>query len=181
MLDLSALPRCTRCALSTTRQRVVVGSGPATATLVVVGEAPGRSEDEGGKPFVGRSGQLLTRLISDELHLERDDYFITNVVKCRPPENRTPTRLEIATCRAWLQEQLALFPRAVVLAVGNTAGRALFGYRESLASVRGQVLQSDLGRGLVTFHPAAALRGGPSVVEMMREDLGQLHALLVTP
>ncbi len=181
MFDLSALASCTRCALSTTRQRVVVGSGPQGATLVVVGEAPGRSEDEGGEPFVGRSGQLLTRLIAEELHLERVDYFITNVVKCRPPANRTPTRVEIATCRPWLHEQLALFPRGVVLAVGNTAGRALFGYRDALKSVRGQVLRGELGRGVVTFHPAAALRGGPSVVEMMREDLRRLHALMVAP
>ncbi len=180
MLDLSDLPHCTRCQLSTTRQRVVVGSGPARATLVVVGEAPGRSEDEGGEPFVGRSGQLLTRLIVDELHLEREDYFVTNVVKCRPPANRTPTAVEIATCRPWLEEQLALFSRALVLGVGNTAGRALFGYRGSLASVRGRVFATGVARGLVTFHPAAALRGGPSVVEMMREDLQRLRELRET-
>lgn len=146
-----------------------------------MGEAPGRSEDEGGEPFVGRSGQLLTRLIADELHLERTDYFITNVVKCRPPANRTPTRVEIATCRPWLDEQLALFSHAIVLGVGNTAGRALFGYRESLASVRGRVFARATVRGLVTFHPAAALRGGPSVVAMMREDLRRLGDLWATP
>ena len=180
VLNLAALESCTRCALAASRQRVVVGSGPAAASLVVVGEAPGRNEDEGGEPFVGRSGQLLTRLIADELHLERADYFITNAVKCRPPANRTPTRHELTTCRAWLDEQLAAFPDALVLAVGNTAGRALFGYRGSLASVRGRIFRSDQVRGLVTFHPAAALRGGPSVVAMMREDLRRVATLWET-
>jgi DNA polymerase len=89
-MDLDELPSCRACALSTTRQRVVVGSGPAAPRLMVVGEAPGRSEDEGGEPFIGRSGQLLVRLIYEELGLERAHCFITNAVKCRPPHNRTP-------------------------------------------------------------------------------------------
>jgi len=171
------LATCTRCALSLTRQRVVIGSGPAQARLVVVGEAPGRSEDEGGEPFIGRSGQLLVGLIEAELGLRREDYFITNVVKCRPPENRTPRVREIKCCRPWLEEQLLSRRTSVVLAVGNTAGRAVFGYREALRDVHGTYFDGELARGLVTFHPAAALRGGPSVVAMIREDLGRLRAL----
>ena len=171
------LATCTRCELSLTRQRVVIGSGPSQSRLVVVGEAPGRSEDEGGEPFIGRSGQLLVRLIEEELGLRRADYFITNVVKCRPPENRTPRVREIESCRPWLEEQLRARRAGIVLAVGNTAGRAVFGYREALRDVHGKFFHGDLARGLVTFHPAAALRGGPSVVAMIREDLGRLRAL----
>lgn len=172
------LATCTRCDLSRTRQRVVIGSGPDQSRLVVVGEAPGRSEDEGGEPFIGRSGQLLMRLIEEELGLRRQDYFITNVVKCRPPENRTPKAHEIESCRPWLEGQLASRRASLVLAVGNTAGRAVFGYRDALREVHGLFFETFLARGLVTFHPAAALRGGPSVVAMMREDLRRLHAVL---
>ena len=175
---VEGLATCTRCALSRTRQRVVIGSGSERARLVVVGEAPGRSEDEGGEPFIGRSGQLLVRLIEEELALRRGDYFITNVVKCRPPENRTPKAGEIEACRSWLEAQLVDQGPSAVLAVGNTAGRALFGYRESLRAVRGRLLVSEFARGLVTYHPAAALRAGPSVVAMMREDLRALKTLL---
>ncbi len=175
---LEGLAACTRCALSRTRQRVVIGSGPRYARLVVIGEAPGRSEDEGGEPFIGRSGQLLVRLIEEELSLGRSDYFITNVVKCRPPQNRPPRAGEIAACHPWLEAQLAAQLPAAVLAVGNTAVRALFGYRESRGEVRGRLLTNELARGLVTYHPAAALRAGPSVVAMMREDLRGLRTLL---
>ncbi|MDE3044177.1 MAG: uracil-DNA glycosylase [Acidobacteriota bacterium] len=178
-VDLSELPTCARCALAATRQRVVVGSGPTNARLVVVGEAPGRFEDEGGQPFVGRSGQLLVRVIEEELGLGREAYFITNTVKCRPPQNRPPRRDEIATCRPWLDEQLRVAAGAVVLAVGNVAGRAVFGYTGPLAHARGRLLSSARARGVVTYHPAAALRGGSSVVAMMREDLRVLRPLVV--
>ncbi|MDE3107124.1 MAG: uracil-DNA glycosylase [Acidobacteriota bacterium] len=178
-VDLSELPTCARCALAATRQRVVVGSGPTNARLVVVGEAPGRFEDEGGQPFVGRSGQLLVRVIEEELGLGREAYFITNTVKCRPPQNRPPRRDEIATCRPWLDEQLRVAAGAVVLAVGNVAGRAVFGYTGPLAHARGRLFTSARARGVVTYHPAAALRGGSSVVAMMREDLRVLRPLVV--
>jgi len=175
-VTIDELATCTRCALSLTRQRVVIGSGPDHPRLVVVGEAPGRVEDEGGEPFTGRSGQLLVRLIEEELGLRRCDYFITNVVKCRPPKNRTPQAREIHSCRPWLEGQLLARRDGVVLAVGNTAGRAVFGYRDALRDVHGRFFDGELARGLVTFHPAAALRGGPSVVAMIREDLGHLRA-----
>ena len=108
MAGLDGAVTCTRCALAATRQRVVLGSGPTPARLLVVGEAPGRNEDEGGEPFIGRSGQLLTRLIAEEVGLSREEYFITNVVKCRPPNNRPPRREEITACAPWLAAQLAL-------------------------------------------------------------------------
>lgn len=181
VLDRLALAACTRCALCTTRQRVVIGSGPARPSLVVVGEAPGRNEDDGGEPFIGRSGQLLARLLLEEVGLTREQYFITNVVKCRPPLNRTPTTAEIATCRPWLDEQLADLAPRVVLAVGNVAARALFGWREGISVRHGEAVARSTGWGLATYHPAAALRGGPNVVDVMRSDLRTLRDLLVAP
>jgi len=169
---------CTRCALSTTRQRVVFGSGDPRARLALIGEAPGRVEDDGGEPFIGRSGQLLFELVSSVLYLVREQCYVTNVVKCRPPNNRTPTRLEIATCRPWLDEQLAALEARVVVTLGNTATRALLGVNEPISALRGRSFPLGGATVVPTFHPAAALRGGPSVVEMMRRDLGVVAELL---
>jgi len=155
-----------------------VGSGPPRAALMVIGEAPGRSEDEGGEPFIGRSGQLLVRLIEEEVGLSRADYFITNVVKCRPPANRTPRREEIESCHPWLVEQLALVQPRVVLALGNTAARAVFGFADGIGRTHGRVQQLGSARGLATYHPAAALRGGPRVVDVLREDLRRVRDLM---
>jgi DNA polymerase len=177
---LEGIATCTRCALSGTRQRVVVGSGPRTPTLLLIGEAPGRTEDEGGEPFIGRSGQLLFRLLEEETGLTRADCFVTNVVKCRPPENRTPTREEIAACRPWLDEQLGLVAPRLVVTLGLTAARSVFGERRSMADLHGRVLEVAGVAGLATYHPAAALRQGPSVVDVMRADLNVVREL-VTP
>lgn len=177
-VDLTALVTCTRCELSRTRQRVVVGAGPSSPWLVVIGEAPGRSEDEGGEPFIGRSGQLLFRLLAEETTLTREQCFVTNVVKCRPPENRTPTPHEIATCRPWLDEQLRMVSPRAILTLGLTASRAVFGVTDPMGSLHGRSLRLGDTPGLATYHPAAALRGGPSVVDMMRQDLRRLRPIL---
>ncbi len=176
--DLAELPTCTLCALSETRQRVVVGSGPLAPVLMVIGEAPGREEDEGGQPFVGRSGRLLFQLIEEETGLVRSDCFVTNVVKCRPPANRTPTRHELSACRPWLTEQFRLVKAPLVLALGNTAARSVFGYEEGIGQTHGRIVQLDDAQGMATYHPAAALRGGPSVVDVMRADLRILKSLV---
>jgi len=179
--DLSELPTCTRCALSASRQRVVIGSGPARAALMVVGEAPGASEDAGGEPFIGRSGQLLFRLIEEELGLTRAQCFVTNVVKCRPPGNRAPRRAEIQACRLWLDEQLAQVRPRVLLALGLIAATSVFGGVSTIGEAHGVVRSTGEGLGLATYHPAAALRGGPRVVQVMREDLRRVRALLEAP
>ena len=157
---------------------------------MVVGEAPGRYEDEGGDPFIGRSGQLLFQLLSEEVGVERDQCFVTNVVKCRPPANRTPKRGEILACRDWFVAQVDEYAPRVVLGLGNIAARALFGYTEGVGVIHGRVSpviasgRDDVAsnesatRGLATYHPAAALRGGPSVVNVIRADLGILRQLL---
>ena len=179
-IDLVALSTCTRCDLSLTRQRVVIGSGPASPALLVVGEAPGRSEDEGGEPFIGRSGQLLFRLLG-EVGITLAECFVTNVVKCRPPNNRTPSAHELQTCRPWLRAQLDDVRPRVVLALGNTAARSVFGYQQGIGLTHGRVTQLGSGPGLATYHPAAALRGGAAVLELMRADLQIVKSLVELP
>ncbi|MGC1419239.1 MAG: uracil-DNA glycosylase [Acidimicrobiales bacterium] len=179
-LDLNELATCTRCELSLTRRQVVIGSGPRDPVLMVVGEAPGKTEDEGGEPFIGRSGRLLFRLIEEELGLPRERCFVTNVVKCRPPNNRTPRQHEIETCRPWFLAQLADVRPRVVLALGNTAARSIFGYVEGIGQTHGRIAQLASGPGMATYHPAAALRSGSAVLEVMRADLARL-APLVAP
>jgi uracil-DNA glycosylase family 4 len=178
--DLTELPTCTRCVLAQTRQRVVVGSGPLHPSLMVIGEAPGRDEDEGGEPFIGRSGRLLFQLIHEEVGLARAECFVTNVVKCRPPANRTPTRDELTACRPWLSEQFQLVRSPLVLALGNTAARSVFGFEQGIGVTHGRVVMLGGGRGMATYHPAAALRGGPSVVDVMRADLQILKTLVAS-
>ncbi len=179
MRGLAGLETCRGCALAAGRQRVVIGSGPERARLIVVGEAPGASEDAGGEPFVGRSGQLLFGLLG-EVGLTREACYVTNVVKCRPPANRTPRAGEVRACSHWLDAQLEGLGPAPLLGLGLVAARRLFDTREGIASLRGRVLQAGARRGIVSYHPAAALRGGSRVREALAEDLGVL-ATLVAP
>jgi len=117
---------------------------------MVIGEAPGRAEDEGGEPFVGPSGRLLFQLIEEEVGLSRARCFVTNVVKCRPPANRTPTRVELRTCRPWLSEQFAAVRPSLVLALGNTAAKSVFGFTDGIGVTHGRVVELAGGRGLAT-------------------------------
>lgn len=171
---------CTACGLSQTRTNVVVGAGPLEAPLVLIGEAPGAAEDAAGEPFVGRSGSLLLKLVDEVLGLGRADCYIANVIKCRPPSNRPPSRGEIALCAPFLDAQLAAVRAAVVVTVGNTASRTVLGTTEGITSLRGSVHRSPRCTLPVvpTYHPAAALRGGPSVVAAMRDDLALARPFL---
>jgi uracil-DNA glycosylase len=172
---------CTKCRLSETRTTVVFGTGSASSGLLVVGEGPGRDEDLQGLPFVGRSGQLLDRLILEELGLTRASFYIANVVKCRPPGNRDPLADEVAACAPFLEGQLdALHPR-VVISLGNVATRVLLETDEGISALRGRTHRWR-GRVLVpTFHPAYALRGGSGVVAQMRADLVRAKLALAAP
>ncbi|HEY8080935.1 MAG TPA: uracil-DNA glycosylase [Acidimicrobiales bacterium] len=162
---------CTACRLSETRTTVVFGVGGTSSGLLVVGEGPGKEEDLRGEPFVGRSGQLLDRLVYEELGLTRESFYIANVVKCRPPGNRDPAADEVAACARFLDGQLALVDPRVVVSLGNVATRLLLGTEEGISSLRGRT-HPWRGRTLVpTFHPAYALRGGGAVVAQMRADL----------
>ena len=152
---------CTACPeLAATRSRVVVGSAPPGARLLVVGEAPGAHEDASGEPFVGRSGQLLDQLLA-EAGAPRPGVAVLNTLKCRPPGNRPPTPVETSRCRGWVERQLELLSPAVVVALGLSATRWFLG-PTTLAAVRGRVHDVGGRRILPTYHPSAALRFGPA-------------------
>ena len=128
---------CTMCGLWNTRIQTVFGEGPPDSPVVLVGEAPGAQEDAAGMPFVGRSGKLLTTLL-EEADLPREKLFITNMVKCRPPENRLPAKEELACCRPWLRAQMEILRPLIVLAVGNVPTRAFLGTKEGITTLRGR-------------------------------------------
>lgn len=163
---------CTLCQLAEGRTTVVFGEGNPHAGLMVIGEGPGREEDLQGRPFVGRSGQLLDRLLAEEAGLAREQVYIANVVKCRPPGNRDPLPDEIAACHPYLEQQLDLIRPRVLLTLGNFATRALLGTSEGINKLRGRTYPYGPHGSLLvpTFHPAAALRGGGEVVAKMRAD-----------
>lgn len=154
---------CVACPeLAATRQHVVVGDVPASGRprLVLVGEAPGANEDETGRPFVGKSGQLLDQLLADA-GLDRAQAAVLNIVKCRPPANRTPKAPEVVRCSGWLRRQLELLDAPVVVALGLSSAKWFLGPRTVLAAVRGRPHEVD-GRAVwATYHPSAAIRFGP--------------------
>ena len=174
---------CTRCRLHQSRTQVVFGQGDPHADLMFVGEAPGFHEDRQGIPFVGPSGQLLNRLLED-IGLRRQDVYICNVVKSRPPQNRDPQPDEIAACRPWLDAQIRLVDPKVVVTLGNFAAKTLLETTTWITRLRGQTYPFQ-GRVLLpTFHPAAALHAqgrrtaGPSPLEAMEGDFRVLAELL---
>ena len=174
---------CTRCPLHETRTRAVFGAGNADAELMFVGEAPGAEEDRQGLPFVGRAGQLLNQLLG-EIGMSREDVFVANVLKSRPPGNRDPQPLEIEACRPYLFEQVRLIEPRVVCTLGNFATKLLSGSPAGITKVRGTPQVRELGERTVfllpLFHPAAALRT-PAVKETLRGDFERLPELLDTP
>lgn len=171
---------CTRCRLAEGRTNVVFGVGDPGARLMLVGEAPGKNEDLQGEPFVGAAGKLLDELMG-EIGLSRDEAYIANVLKCRPPGNRDPRPDEIDSCKGYLREQLRLISPEVVVTLGNFATKLLLGTETGITRLRGQAFDWWRGAKLVpTFHPAAALRGRPKVAEQMREDFATVSRLLDT-
>jgi len=169
---------CTRCPLAATRTQVVFGVGDAGADLMFVGEAPGREEDLRGEPFVGRSGQLLDRLLVEELGIGREHVYIANVVKCRPPDNRDPRPEEIDACRPFLTEQVDLIAPKVVVTLGNFATKLLLGTDQGITKLRGASYPLGETTLVPTFHPAAALRGGGVVLAQMRADFVRAKQLM---
>ncbi len=157
--------KCTRCELHRTRKNPVVGEGPLDAKVMFVGEAPGKQEDETGRPFVGAAGKLLTHLIEDVLGVKRSTVYITNVLKCRPPGNRDPREDEIRACSPYLWRQIRIIQPRVIIALGRFAGRTLFEKAgltwRSMRAHRGRVynvvIEGVSVKLIVTYHPAAAL------------------------
>jgi uracil-DNA glycosylase len=173
---------CTDCALSGSRTQVVFGAGNADADLMFVGEAPGAEEDRQGLPFVGRSGDLLTRLLA-EAGISREDVFIANTLKCRPPGNRDPRPEEIDACGRWLHEQVRLIEPKVVATLGNFATKLLTGSPEGITRVHGRARPANFGGRTVhlfpLFHPAAALRSS-GTAELLKADIAALPGLVGT-
>lgn len=172
---------CTRCHLSETRTQVVVSRGNREAELMFIGEAPGRDEDLQGLPFVGRSGQLLDRLVAEEMGVGQESFYVCNTVKCRPPGNRDPLPEEISTCRPWLDGQLELVDPKVVVTLGNFATKLLLETGVGITKLRGNsyALPRQPSVTVVpTFHPAAVLRGGGLTMPQMRADLVRAKEIL---
>lgn len=166
-----AASTCTKCKLATAgRTQVVFGMGNPEADLMFVGEGPGAEEDKQGLPFVGRSGQLLDKILFEELGITRESVFIANVVKCRPPGNRDPEPDEIDACRPWLEQQLDLIQPKVVVTLGNFATKLLLETKEGITKLRGRSYPFRGGVLIPTFHPAAVLRGGGEPMAQMRAD-----------
>lgn len=182
LTELAQLARsCVACPeLAATRTTVVVGSMPPSASVLLIGEAPGAQEDASGVPFVGRSGQLLDSLLA-EAGLPRETVAIANVLKCRPPGNRKPRRAEMANCRPWLERQIDLVDPAVICTLGGTAAEWVLGPGVRLAAARAE-RHTFRGRPLVvSYHPAAAIRFGPNGAPLagLRADLALVARLAV--
>lgn len=167
---------CTKCRLCEARNNTVPGEGAERARLVVVGEGPGKTEDETGRPFVGKAGELLTKILS-AIGLAREQVYICNVVKCRPPENRTPQYDEIAACVPYLFRQIELLAPGVILAMGNTAAQTILNTKQSLGALRSKVHRFRGIPVIVTYHPAALLRN-PNWKKPTWDDVRIAHRLL---
>ncbi|MFH0953847.1 MAG: uracil-DNA glycosylase [Verrucomicrobiota bacterium] len=168
--------QCTRCALSKSRTRTVPGQGSSSPEVLFVGEGPGYDEDRQGLAFVGRAGQLLTKII-EAMGFTRDQVFIGNIVKCRPPENRTPYPDEMQACLPYLKEQIALLKPKVIVALGATAVRGLLEVETGITRLRGQWLSYEGIDLMPTYHPAYLLRnpaGKKDVWEDMKAVLARL-------
>ncbi|NIP29928.1 MAG: uracil-DNA glycosylase [Candidatus Dadabacteria bacterium] len=164
------LGECTRCKLHSTRNNIVFGEGNPNARLVFVGEGPGRDEDMQGRPFVGRAGQLLTRIIK-AMGLEREDVYICNVVKCRPPENRNPEPDEVANCEPFLFRQIRSIDPEVIVCLGSVATGLLLKLKNfKMGQLRGTFHQYGNSKLMITYHPAALLRN-PNFKKPVWEDM----------
>ena len=154
-----AVAQCTRCAeLARTRTQTVFGTGSPNARLVFMGEAPGVDEDRQGEPFVGRAGQLLNDIITKGMKLRREDVYILNTIKCRPPGNRTPAPAEIANCREYLDQQLGILHPEFICCLGAVAAQALLATQASLGKLRGRFHEFHGIKVICTYHPAYVLR-----------------------
>lgn len=169
---------CRLCRLHEARATIVAGAGSVRARLMIVGEAPGAEEDAQGLPFVGRSGELLTKMLT-AIDIRREDVYITNTVKCRPPENRNPEADELAACHPFLEEQIAIIRPELIVTLGGFAARIILGLDEktSISRIRGKIYLHDGIRCIPTFHPAYLLRN-PSAKKEAWEDLKTIRTLL---
>ncbi len=171
-----AVKTCGRCVLSRTRRSVVFGEGSEHARLVFVGEAPGQEEDEQGRPFVGRAGKLLDQMI-ERIGLRREEVFICNVLKCRPPQNRDPEPDEVNACKGYLFAQLDIIKPEVICTLGKHAYNTLLGVDERITRIRGVATQWRGTKVLPTYHPSYLLRN-QSAIKDAHEDMEKLKVFL---
>ena len=149
---------CTSCNLSETRKNVVVGKGNESAQVVIIGEGPGEQEDIAGLPFVGRAGKMLDTALSSVDIDPLEDCYITNIVKCRPPNNRKPSAVESEACMPWLNEQINLLKPKIIILAGSTAVQSFLGIDEPISKIRGQWIEKDNIKYMPIFHPSYLLR-----------------------
>ena len=149
---------CTSCNLSKTRKNVVVGKGNESAHIVIIGEGPGEQEDITGLPFVGRAGKMLDTALSSVDIDPLKDCYITNIVKCRPPNNRKPSAAESEACMPWLNEQVNLLKPKIIILAGSTAVQSFLGINEPISKIRGQWIEKDNIKYMPIFHPSYLLR-----------------------
>ena len=164
---------CTKCRLAATRTNFVFGEGNPEAQIVAIGEAPGAEEDAQGRPFVGRSGKLLDKIL-EAIGFSREDVFICNIIKCRPPENRNPLTDEIECCMPWLKTQLQLIKPKIVLLLGRVAANTVLNNKQSMGNLRGKIIRWNGYDVIVTYHPAALLRN-PNWKRHCWEDVKMLR------
>ncbi len=171
----SAVRECTRCALCESRTNAVPGIGTGRARIMFVGEAPGRSEDLRGRPFVGRAGQILGQAL-ERSGITRESVYITNIVKCRPPKNRVPHQSEREACRIHLEREIQAINPYIICVMGNTAYRSLLG-GTGITSNRGKTIQRDGHTYYITVHPAAAIYNR-DLEGVLTEDIGRISAMI---
>jgi len=169
---------CQRCKLASTRKTIVFGQGDPHAALVFVGEGPGADEDEQGLPFVGRAGKLLNRMIQS-IDMKREEVYICNIVKCRPPLNRTPEKDEVDACSPFLLRQLKAIQPRLICCLGAPAMKTLLGIKEGITRVRGQIFDYAGTKAIVAYHPAYILRN-PREEKILREDFEKIREFLKT-
>ncbi len=178
LIDLEKqISACRKCALYNTRNKFVFGSGNPNADIVLVGEAPGADEDRLGQPFVGRAGELLTKMLA-AIDLQRSSVYICNILKCRPPQNRDPAPDEIVACKPYLMKQLQLIRPKIIVCLGRIAAQVLLETTDSLSRLRGQIHRFNESELHILYHPAALLRN-PSLKRDAWEDLKRIQRSLL--
>lgn len=169
---------CTRCGLSETRDKIVFGTGSPVASWMICGEAPGEQEDLIGAPFLGKAGSLLTDLLT-ESGWTREQVFITNIVKCRPPLNRNPLTDEIASCRPFLFRQIEIIKPIIITTLGKLATNLLLGNKGPLYNLRGNVIDFMGAKVVPTYHPSYIQRGNWDKLKIVKDDFSLVNALLM--
>jgi DNA polymerase len=170
---------CHLCELSKSRKKAVFGEGDPKAMVMFVGEGPGATEDSTGRPFVGRSGELLTKMIENVLQIPRQEVYITNIVKCRPPANRAPTESEALLCRPYLNRQIEMIGPKIIVTLGATAYKYLTNDETSISKVRGHAIDTESYTLIPTFHPSYLLRN-PSAKKEAFADMKKVKSLIDT-